>query len=451
MENNAENLIIKNAMVCTMNGEMSILKNSSILLEGGTIRKIGTFDELTSILAGKHFGVVDAEGKLAMPGMICAHTHFYGAFARGMALPGRPPSNFGEILEGLWWKLDKALGEEDVYYSALMLMADAIRHGTTTMMDHHASPNFISGSLDVIEKAAERMGVRSCLCYEVTDRNGPDQAREGIEENVRFLKKVRSGRTGLTRGSFGLHASMSVSEETLMDCVEEARRLDSGFHVHVAEGRCDVRDSKKKYNRSIVSRFHESGILGPDTIAVHCVHVDEGDMALLNGTLTNVVHNPQSNMNNAVGVAPVGDMRELGINVGIGTDGFSHDMFREMKFVYVLHKLHGMDPRLMGGDAVLSMQTHANSRIVSRFWKQPLGVIEEGAVADIILVDYHPPTPMDSENLPWHIEFGLDSTGVTHTFVDGKMLMENGHILGWDPVENAEKARYLAKKVWERL
>ncbi len=444
-------LVIKDGTVCTMDDSFNIIEKCSLLIEDGLIKEIGPYDHIRKIIGPDETKVIEARHKLIMPGMICSHTHFYGAFSRGMALKAAPPGNFVEILDRLWWKLDKALCEKDVFHSTLLCIADAIRHGTTTVIDHHASPNFITGSLDTVERACRALGIRGCLSYEVTDRNGPIGAEAGIEENIRYLRKVKENKTGIMRGSFGLHASLTLSDETLAKCQEESSKLGSGFHVHVAEAKADNEDSLDKYGRSVVERFHDAGILGSGTLASHCVHVSGDDIKLLAESGTQVMHNPQSNMNNAVGVAPVEKMQDAGINLGIGTDGFSHDMWREMKFVYVLHKLKEMDPRRMGGDNVLRMQTHANSKIASVFWEQPLGIIKKGALADIILLDYRPPTPMDPGNLPWHVQFGMDATNVTHTIIDGKIVMEDRIIKGWNPEKMAEISKVLAKEMWDRL
>ena len=444
-------LLIKNGTVCTMDDSFDILEECSLLVEEGIIKEIGPYEKIKGKIIPGETRVIDANNMLIMPGMICTHTHFYGAFSRGMALNSAPPGNFVEILDRLWWKLDRALCDKDVFHSSLLCIADAIRHGTTTVIDHHASPNFITGCLDTIEKACRVLGIRASLSYEVTDRNGPEGTEAGIEENIRYLKKVNEKNTGIIKGSFGLHASLTLSDDTLARCADEAGKLGSGFHVHVAEAEADNLDSKDRYNKSVVKRFYDAGILGPDTLASHCVHMSDDDIELLARSGAHVMHNPQSNMNNAVGVAQVEKMQDAGINVGIGTDGFSHDMWREMKFVYVLHKLNERDPRRMGGDNVLRMQTHANARIGSVFWERPLGVIKKGALADIILLDYQPPTPMNSGNLPWHIQFGMDATNVTHTIINGKVVMEDRIIKGWNPEKMAEISRELATAMWVRL
>ncbi len=171
-----------------------------------------------------------------MPGNICAHTHFYGVFSRGMAIPGAAPKDFPEILEKLWWPLDRALDLEAVKYSALVGIADAIRHGTTTLFDHHASGNSISDSLFAIYEAVKTSGVRASLCYELSDRDGLAKTKEGIEENQRFIEFVKQDKplNGRVQALFGMHASLTVSDETL-EMARQANTSNAGYHIHVAE------------------------------------------------------------------------------------------------------------------------------------------------------------------------------------------------------------------------
>jgi putative selenium metabolism protein SsnA len=385
-----------------------------------------------------------------MPGLICAHTHYYGLFARGMAIPGEAPADFPQILERLWWRLDKALSLEDIRYSALYCLVDAIRNGTTTLIDHHASPHAIPDSLDAIAEAVLQAGVRSCLCYEVSDRDGSKRTAEGLEENARFIRRVK-GQAGLLGATFGLHASLTLSDETLARAVDMAQQLDVGFHIHVAEAAADVQDSLEKYGLRVVERLARCGILGPKTIAAHCVHVNERDLDLLHETGTRVVHNPRSNMNNAVGVADVPKMLAKGIAVGLGNDGFSNNMFAEIKTAYLLHKLAKGDPRVLGADQVLTMAMHNNAQTAGLFYPQPLAELTPGACADVIFLDYVPPTPLTVGNLPWHIMFGVDGAHVSTTIVAGKVLMHNRELTTLDEEEIGARARELAAKMWRRV
>jgi len=442
-------MLITNGIVLTLNEDGRIIRNGALLIRHDYIADVGPSDELAKRYPGEE--TLDAGGKLVMPGLICAHTHFYGAFARGMAIPGEPPRNFPQILERLWWRLDKTLNYDDIRYSALVCLVEAIKHGTTTLIDHHASQNAIDGSLDVIAEAVEEAGLRVCLCYEVTDRDGKDRAEAGIRENERFIRKSRE-QARMVRGAFGLHASLTLSDETLEKCVAVAESLEVGFHIHVAEDVADVEDSLRKSGLRVVERLQKIGVLGPRTIAAHCVHISDGEMDILKETGTRVVHNPRSNMNNAVGTADVQAMLERGIEVGLGNDGFSNNMFVEMHVAYLVHKLAHRDPRVMGADCVLKMAFAYNAATARLFWpERPLGVLKPGAYADVIIVDYKPTTPLTEGNFPWHVIFGIDGTGVDTTIAGGRVLMQEGKLLTLDEEEITARSRELAMEMWRRL
>jgi len=386
-----------------------------------------------------------------MPGNICAHTHFYGAYSRGMAIPGTAPKDFPQILEKLWWPLDKALDEDSVRSSALVHLVDAIKHGTTTLIDHHASPNFIDGSLDVIAEEVDRSGLRAVLCYEVTDRDGTAKAKAGIDENMRFIKRASDEKLagGRIAATFGLHASLTLSAETLKAC-RKAASSDTGFHIHVAEHEADEYDSLNKYGLRVVDRLAEEGILGPRTIVAHGVHIDTAEMNLLAESGTWLSHQPRSNMNNGVGAAQIESMMRTGIKVCLGNDGFTQDMWTEWKTAYMLHKVWHRDPRRMNGYDVVRMAIYNNAALAGVFFPQALGVLEEGALADLILVDYHPITTLTAGNLPWHILFGFNESMITHTIVAGKVLMKDRVLETLDEAEICAKARELAPAVWDR-
>ncbi len=448
-------MLITHGIVCTFGAEPQVLDDGAVYIEGDRIVAVGPTAELQARYPQAER--LDADGQLVMPGAICAHTHFYGAFARGMPLPGEPPRNFVEILRKLWWRLDRALDEEAIRYSALVSLVDAIRHGTTTLIDHHASPNCIDGSLDIIAEAVEQAGVRACLCYEVTDRNGDEGAKAGIAENVRFIRRVRMQRrersqgSGLLAASFGLHASFTVSDRTVEHAVAEAQGQGTGFHIHVAEDGADEEDSLQRYGLRVAERLERKRVLGQMTLAAHCVHVDAGEITALARTGTKVSHQPRSNMNNAVGTAPVQALLDAGVVVGLGNDGFSNNMFAEMKVAYLAHKAATRDPRTMPGDTVIRLAYAHNAQIADLFWPQPLGVLAPGAYADIVLLDYRPYTPLTRENLPWHILFGVDGSHVTTTVCAGRVLMRDRQLLTLDEEAIAANAREVARKVWRRF
>lgn len=435
-------ILIKNAHIIT-NTEAGILDNHALYIEDGLIADMGpalnrTADE-----------VIDASGSYIMPGSIVAHTHFYGAFARGMAIPGPAPKDFPEILQKLWWCLDKALDEDAVRLSALVHLVDAIKHGATTLIDHHASPNFIEGSLDVIADAVEQAGLRATLCYEVTDRDGPERAEAGIAENVRFLKAAKQH--PMVAATFGLHASLTLSDETLAASVDAAQGLDTGFHIHVAEHEADEYDSLNRYDKRVVQRLAEAGILGERSIVAHAVHCNPWELELLRDTGTWVTHQARSNMNNAVGAANIDAMLAADMKLCLGTDGFSNNMWAEWKTAYLLHKLANRDPRRAPGVGIAKMALVNNARLARRYFPDTrVGELSVGAVADLIVVDYHPYTPLTAGNLPWHIIFGFEASMVRTTIAAGKILMRDRQLLTLDKQGIVQEALELAPKVWAR-
>lgn len=444
-------MLITNATLLTLDPENRILEDQAIYLENGKIAAIGPEKALQAWYPDAE--ILDAHGQYVMPGNVCAHTHFYGAFARGMAIPGAAPKDFPEILQKLWWPLDKALDPDAIRLSAQVLLADAIRHGTTTVIDHHASPNAIAGSLDVIAHAVQQSGLRAVLCYEVTDRDGPERARAGIEENVRFIQQTNTTNqqtSSKLAATFGLHAGLTLSDATL-DACRAAAPEGTGFHVHVAEHESDEYDSLEKSGLRAVDRLHKHGLLGPRTILAHCVHVDAAEIGLIAETDTWVTHQARSNMNNGVGVTPVESLLRAGVRVCLGTDGFPHAMWEETRFAYMIQKLHHRDPRRMPGNMLFAMLVGNNSALAGSFFPEaPLGILAEGAHADLIFVDYHPFTPLTPGNLPWHVIFGFHESMVTTTICGGQVLMRDRQLLTLDEAALAAEARALAPKVWDR-
>ena len=440
-------MIIRNGNIVTWTNPNQILEGHEILIRDGIIQAIEPAGKLTAQHPQEE--VLDAQGQLIMPGNICAHTHFYGAYSRGMAIPGEPASTFTEILEKLWWKLDKALDEEGTHYSAITLLIDAIKYGTTTIIDHHASPNFIDGSLDVVYDAVLQSGLRSSLCYEVTDRDGAERALAGIKENGRFISRVQAGEIDpMVKAHFGLHAGMTVSDETLDKCLEENNDR-VGFHVHAAEGLADEEDSLAKYGKRVVERFMDKKVLSDRSILAHGIHLNDNEIRLMAESGSWLTHQPRSNMNNAVGVAPIEKLLNAGVNVCLGNDGFSNAMWSEWFFTYLLQKSYYGDPRVMGGYDVIKIAVENNSRLATQIWDgMRVGSIEVGAAADIIFVDYHAITPMHAGNLPWHILFGFRDGMVTMTMAGGKVLMKDRKLLFLDEAEIAAKSREAASRAW---
>ncbi|MFA6028220.1 MAG: putative aminohydrolase SsnA [Elusimicrobiota bacterium] len=442
----ADSLLIKGGFLVTLGAENRVLKDHAILCEGGRIVRIAK----AASFKGKYRKVVDASGKVVMPGFINAHMHFYSTMVRGLG-KAKPSKDFGEVLENLWWRLDKKLALEDCYYSAKLPLIDAVKRGTTTLIDHHASPFACRGSLDQVARAVTEVGLRASLCYELSDRDGAKIAQDGIDENVEFIRRCKLEGGERLKALFGLHASFTIGDETLKKAAEAGRQLGAGFHVHTAEAKSDQDFNESRFGMRVVERLAKHGILGPKTIAAHCVHVNEYEMDLLAKTRTAVAHNPQSNLNNAVGIADVLRMWEKGVLIGLGTDAMTVNMMEEVRVALWAQHLRQDNPSC-GFVEMLSTLLFKNAEIANRYWGVPLGVLKEGAAADIVLVDYHPPTPFGADNFLGHFGFGLTQSFVDTTIADGKVLMENRKLkLDVDEEELAAKSSALAKKLWERF
>ena len=442
-------MIISNGKIITWSNPNEILEGKAILIDGQKILRIDTKENLIRDFPEEE--ILDAGGQYVMPGLICAHTHFYGAYSRGLAIPGDAPESFPQILDKLWWSLDKSLDNDSVASSAWVCVIDAIKHGNTTLIDHHASPHAISDSLDVIAEVIDNTGIRASLCYEVTDRDGEGKAREGIKENVRFIKRISSGDNldGRLAATFGLHASLTLSDSTLNMC-REANDANYGFHVHVAEHPVDEYDSLKKSGKRVVDRLFEKGILSEKSIVAHAVHVDAKEIELLASTKTWVSHQPRSNMNNAVGIGNMESMMRAGVKVCLGNDGFSNTMWDEWKTTYLVHKLVNLDPRRMNGYDIVNMAVYQNAALATQQFGLPIGSIAPGSQADLIFVDYQPFTELSAGNLPWHILFGMHHSMVTMTMVAGKVLMKNRKLLHIDELKIINDAYQNHKSVWEK-
>jgi putative selenium metabolism protein SsnA len=387
----------------------------------------------------------DCSGCLVVPGNVCAHTHLYSALARGMPYELEPPENFLQILQRVWWRLDRALDEESVRASALVGGMEALLSGTTTLVDHHASPNAIDGSLDVVADALATLGVRSVLCYETSDRDGPERARAGLAENARFAERVRREKLQLARGMIGAHASFTLSDQTLAACADAARAHGVGVHVHAAEDAADGRDAIARCGVGVAQRLAHAGALDARTLLAHGVHLDDEEIALVHGAGASLAHNARSNMNNAIGRAR---LDALGAQVALGTDGIGSDMFEESRAAYFRLREEGTGE---GPDWALARLVEG-ARLVGRAFEQPrLGRIEIGAPADLVVLDYVAPAPLRATSFAGHWIFGLSSRWVRDVMVAGEWVVLDRRLARVDQQELADGARGQAERLWKRL
>jgi len=440
-------LLIGNGRLITRGNPNKLIENGCVAVDGRLIKEVGVTSELREKYAGAEF--IDAGGGVIMPGLINAHNHIYSAFARGLSIKGYAPRNFPEILDGLWWTIDRHLLLEDTHWSAMATYLDCIRNGCTTVLDHHASYGVIRGSLFTIADAAKELGVRTGLCYEVSDRDGEDKMREAVAENAEFIRFAMADDSDMIKAMMGMHASFTLSDDTMALCRENTPD-GIGFHIHVAEGMEDVNDCLSKYGKRVIKRLFDLGILGEHTITGHCIHVDGEEMDIIKQTDTMVVHNPESNMGNAVGIPPCMEMMKRGLLLGLGTDGYTNDMFESEKVANIIHKHVLSDPGAAWAE-VPQMLFSNNSKICSRSFKTKLGVLEPGAAADIVVSDYVPLTPMSADNCDGHILFGMSGRSIITTVINGVVKMKNRELIGIDAEAILAKCRERSEAMWTRI
>lgn len=436
-------LLITNARVVTLDDENRIFENGGVYIEDTKIVDVGNFD-IESYTPDR---TIDADGKLVMPGLIIAHHHLYSTFARGFTPPGPPATNFDENLRFLWWKLDSVLDTDDVYYSALLALMDAALSGCTTVIDHHASPACCDGSLDWVERAFTDLGLSGCLCYEVSDRN---RRGEGVEENERYIRKLQEFGDGQMAALFGMHASMTLSDETLQRCAAVGNDLGTGFHVHAAEDRIDVERTKDQYGQRVLDRFHDVGITGEKTIFVHGTHLEPGELELLHDTGSMLVSNPESNMNNGLPVSPVLDILDHGVLVGIGTDGMSSHPISQARAMYMHQRTLHQDPTLAFVEAC-EILLRNNPRICNRLFADPRGALAAGQLADVVIYNYVPFTPLNADTFYGHLLFGLGFSRVHTTVARGNMIVDNGDIPHLDENNVRAFCTERASAIWSRI
>ncbi|MBU9737018.1 putative aminohydrolase SsnA [Diplocloster agilis] len=440
-------LLIGNGRLITRDEKNTFFDNGAVLIDGKVIQKVGTTQELRKEYPDAEY--IDAKGGVIMPALINTHEHIYSAMARGLSINGYNPDGFLDILDGMWWTIDRHLTLEQVRQSAMATYIDCIKNGVTTVFDHHASYGSVKDSLFTIQDAARELGVRTCLCYEVSDRDGTQKMREGVQENAAFIKAALAEEDDMSAGMMGLHASFTLSDDTLEYCAAN-KPSEAGYHIHVAEGIEDLYDSLKKYGKRIIDRLMDLNILGPKTITAHCIYVNEHEMDVLKHTDTMVVHNPESNMGNACGCPPTMEIFRHGILTGLGTDGYTHDMLESYKVANVLHKHHLCNPNAAWAE-VPEMLFRNNARIANRYFRKPLGVLKAGAAADVIVAAYNPLTPMNGDNCNGHILFGMSGHDVTTTVCNGKVLMKDRVLTVVDEEKAMADCRAQAEKLWHSI
>lgn len=430
-------LFLRNATAVTLD-PVSVRPGTHLRCAGGLIEVLGP--DLTPTTGDE---VVDLEGQVVMPGLVVGHHHLYSALARGMPAPFRtPPTNFTEVLEKVWWRLDKQLDDDTVYLSALAGSLEAARFGVTSIVDHHASPGAVVGSLDLIGQGISEVGLRGVLCYEVSDRDGPEVAEAGVAENERFCN-AHADHPHL-RGLIGAHASFTIGDQTLDRLAALVERTGAGLHIHLLEDAVDRSRSVEAFGADPVTRLADRGLLTRNALLAHGVHLTAPEIARLRDAGVRFAHNARSNMNNRVGAANLG---ALGDRVVLGTDGIDGDILAEARAASFRGREH--DPPVDLGDYLAML--HRSNAILSERFGARFGELAPGAVADLVVLDYDPPTPLTAENLAGHVGFGWGAHLVRSVVVGGSFVLRDRQYTRLDAVEAFARTRAGAERLWKKL
>jgi 5-methylthioadenosine/S-adenosylhomocysteine deaminase len=431
-----------------MDGQRRILENNCVLIENGRIAEIGR----TADVAGKHSSVevLDATGRIVMPGIVCSHSHLYGMLLRGAPLKITPPSEFTQILQRVWWPMDEAMTFEDAYASALVASVEFAKSGVTTFADTYSGPNSLHGVLDHIARAVEEVGIRGFIAFEATERHTKDEGQKGVQENVRFAETSLADKSRKVKPLFSIHASFTVTDDLIRETKSLADKYHAPITIHTSEGLGDVQHNLERYGKRTVERLNDLGLLGPNTVLAHCVNVNENEIDIISKTKTGVAHNPMSNMLNAVGVAPLLGMLEKNVNVGLGNDGYIFDMFENMRTAFLLQRVQNRNPNAIDAYTILEMATINGARLYGV--EKEIGSIEKGKRADIIIIKPAIlPTPLNSASVVGHLINTVDGDDVEHVLVDGEAIVKNKRMVTFDEEKAQLIAQAAASKLWDRL
>jgi 5-methylthioadenosine/S-adenosylhomocysteine deaminase len=441
-------ILVKGGIIVTMDDDQRILSNHSIVIEDGRFRAIGETDQITR--DWKTDEVINASGGIVMPGLICSHTHLYGMLLRGAKLDIAPPSDFTQILQRIWWPVDENLTYDDAYASALIGCLEFLKTGTTTFADTYSGPNSIEGVLDRIANAVEEVGIRGLIAFEATERHSREEGERGVQENARFARRKRQERWSKVMPLFSLHASFTVTDELIQSVRRLASVFDAPVTIHTSEGLGDLQHNMVRYGKRTVERLRDVGLLAPDVVLAHCVHVNDTELEIVATSGAKIAHNPMSNMLNAVGVAPVPSMLRKRITVGLGNDGYIFDGFENMRTAYLLHRVASRDPNVIDPYTILEMATIKGAELYGL--RKELGSIELGKKADLIVVKPDLlPTPLSSESVVGHLINTVGGDDVRTVIVGGKIVMKDREALTVDEHDAQRRAQEAAAGLWQRL
>lgn len=440
--------IIANGRVITRDFERPFIDNGGVAVDGTRIIEVANTEQLLSKYRQAEF--IDAQKGVIMPGYIDAHCHMYRSMARGLYLQGDYPSPPLALSQKLWWKIDGALSISMCKLAAYSAIIESIKNGITTVFDHHASYRQPSGSLLSIASAVREIGIRACLSFEVSDRAGPDMSEAAIDESIDFIEYISSMNGNKLRALFGLHSSYTLCDNTISKCIL-GNVHNAGYHLHLCEGLDDTFDALHQYGKSAVSRLYDFGILNPNSIAAHCTHLSDDEIALISQSGVNVAITPAADSINGSGFADLNGLLKAGIKPCIGSDSRTSNMPENIRaFIGLLQYSKAPSERFGHMDAACALE-ESNALLASRVFNDDIGKLRRGAAADVIVVDYIPSTPFSEKNASVHMLSHASSAHCSTVMIGGALLMYRRKLLFADENELCCEVKYVAKKLWESI
>lgn len=419
-------IILKNATF--IDWKTFVFTKTNLMIEEG---KDGKVKFISSIPNHTEAEIIDCTGKYVTKSFACGHHHAYSALSRGMGSPKKNPANFYEVLQYIWWTLDKCLNKDMIETSAYLTAMACAKSGTTFIIDHHASPFSIKGSLEIMAKAFDKVGVSHLLCYEISDRDGLTVADAGLQETENYLKT--------SQGLVGLHASFTVSDNTIKRAIQLAEKYHSGIHIHVAEDSFDQNYSLKNHGKRVVERLNDLGVLQfPKSILGHCLHINSDERAIIQKSNAWVVQNTESNLNNKVGFFNSNDLNKN--KIMLGTDGMHSDMLRSAKATFFIGQ---------NFDSIDYMETYQRFRNAHIYLQE--NNFEGDGNNNLVVLDYDNPTDFNENNFLGHFIFGLEAKHVEHVISKGKIIVKNKKIVNIDEESLLKQAQELSKILWKKM
>ena len=401
---------------------------ANLLVEEGDSGKIYILPASSKIPEGS--SIIDCSGMYVTKAFANGHHHVYSALAKGMPAPEKNPVNFVEILKYVWWKLDRCLDSEMIRISALVTAIECAKNGVTFVIDHHSSPNFIKGSLELIAQAFDEVGIAHLLSYELSDRDGSAKTNQALEETESYLNDWQ--------GLVGLHASFTLSDKTFTRAISLAEKHNTGIHIHVAEDTYDQKHCEEKYRKTVVERIDSfGGLNSPKSILVHCLHLNDTERKTIKNSGVWVAQNTESNLNNGVGFF---NSIGLGENIMLGTDGMHSDMLRAAKASYFTG---------LNFDKIDLKGIYQRFRNMQRYLLQ--NNFKGNAENNLVVLDYKPTTEFNAENFLGHFIFGLESKHVRHVISGGKLIVKDQKVTRVDEDEILKTSRELSVRLWNKL